>query len=305
MNRTYWACLNLFRCQVNRFKYPVITGGPTYRNVGEMTDQDTFTVSNAVTPTSQIATDDVTFSAGKNGALTLIPRELLEDAGINVADAFMKQYVSEGARQIDRLLISGDETATTSNSGHLGTDPTSTAYDWVLALNGLREIALTASDATDVTTLADADLLTVLQTMGTAGVLGADTPNLVVICDIGTYYDLLALADYKKLNEVGDRATLVNNQFGFWRGIPVIVPDPTVYELTNANGLIEDSHDTTLSSFLTCWRPGIKVGWKRGIEHEMAKVPGVDGYFMTSSFRMDMQVMEAGAVAYGYNVGGS
>jgi hypothetical protein len=294
-----------FQMPSDPYDFPKITGGPVYRLSLENIHQANYALTAAPTPTSKIATDKVTFETKKIAALTLIPRELLEDAGVNAAQAFMEEYVRQGAAARDRVLLSGDETASTSNSGHVGTDPTGTAYDWVLAMNGLRELALTASDGLDVTTLADADFSAVCQLMGLGGKFGIDTTKLAVIGDVGFYYDLIALADYKKLNEVGELATLVSGMQGFWRGAPVIVPDPDVYEFTNATGLIEDSHDTTLSSFLIVHRETQKIGHRRGIEHNMERIPGLDAWFLESSFRMDMQPMEAGGIGYGYNVGGT
>lgn len=292
-----------FQMPSQPFDYPTVTGGPTIRAVAEVEDQANFGVHASVIPVSKITTSKITFSAGKIGALVLGSDELFEDAGVSVADVWSTQLVRKMASAIDEVLISGDETATVANISHLGTDPTGTAYDKILVLDGLRHIAVANSDTAAQTTIAVDSPLALRELMGSRGVFGLDPRDLIIVADPAVYYDIVALEAFESLSDMGSQATLLTGQVGQIKGVPIIVSDEL--EATNASGQIEDSHDSTLASYLVVNRAGLMVGYRRGVQAEMFRVPGAEGWATDITVRLDLQEMEAGMVAMGYNVGGA
>lgn len=280
--------------------YPTIGSGPTVRLVSEITDQTNFTVSNSIIPTSQIATDKITFSAGKIGALTIFSEELYEDSvNIDVLRAFGESFMIAMAQAWDEILLSGDESATVTNISHYGTDPTGTAYDKILAVDGLRHMAVGASDSVAHTAIGADSGITLQKLMGARGRLGLKPKDLVMFVDPGVYYKFLALDAFESLADLGPQATLLTGMVGAVKGVPIVVTDQL--ENTNASGQIEDSHDATKGSFLVVNRRGVIVGKRRDIQIDNTVVPGADGRAIWGTMRFDVQQMEAGHVAYGYN----
>lgn len=297
------SALRSFQMPSNPYNYPIITSGATIRQVAELADQTNLGVHNSIIPTSKMGTDDVTFSAGKVGALVIASWELFEDSAVDIAQMWSHQLIRDMASAIDYVLLNGDESANVTNISHYGADPSSTAYDKILILDGLRHIAVGNSDTVEQTSV-DADSGVALrEVMGARGKYGLDPRKLVHIVDPTVYYDLLGLESIESIADFGDRATLLTGAVGMLKGLPVIVSDEL--EATNASGQIEDSHDSTFGSHLVVNTEMVLVGWRRQIVTELFKVPGTEGYAVDISARLDLQEMESGGVAYGYNVGGT
>jgi len=283
----------------NPYDWPVVTGGPTVRKVAEIADQASFSVPASPIPVSKIGTAKVTFSAGGIGVMVLGSTELFEDSAASVQEVWSTQLIRQMASAIDYVLLNGDETASVANISHYGTDPTGTAYDKILILDGLRHKAFDNSDTTAVATMAITSPTTLRATMGARGKFALQPKDLVLIMDPGVYYKSVLLSDMQSMASVGEQAVLLTGQVGQLVGIPVIVADEL--EATNASGQIEDSHDTTKGSLLVVNRNNIMVGRKREVGMDMVKIPGVEGFAAWTTVRMDLQEMEAGQVAYGYN----
>jgi len=282
------------------WNYPTVGAGPVVRLVSEITDQTNFTVSNSIIPASQVATDKIVFSAGKLGALVLGSEELFEDSiNIDVLRLIVDKFRIAMAQSWDETVMSGDETASVANISHLGTDPTGTVYDKFLAVDGLRHMAIGAADSVAHTTISADSGLTLQKLMGARGRLGIDPRLLVMFVDPGVYYQLVALDAFESLADLGPQATLLTGMVGQIKGVPIVVTDQL--ENTNASGQIEDSHDSTKGSFLVCNKMGIIIGKRRDIKIDSMVAPGADGRAVWATMRFDVQQMEAGHVAYGYN----
>jgi hypothetical protein len=267
--------------------------------VSEVTNQSSFTWAASVFAATKLGTAKTTFTTGKIGAATLFSRELVEDAGFNVVDAFAQEYVRAIAAGIDAVLLSGDESATATNIAHYGVDPTGTAYDYYMACDGLRHIAFANSDTVAHATISADSPATIAALMGARGIIGRDVSNLALICDPGVAYKFDALADYESLADVGPQATLLTGQVGQCKGVPIIVSDEL--ENTEANGRILSTHNSALGSFLVVHRGLNKIGRRRDVGIESEAVRSADGYALFSSVRFDIQSMQAGSVAYGFN----
>lgn len=282
------------------FDVPVITSWGAVRKAAELADQNQLDYANSVFVATQIGTDKVTFSAGKVGALLVIAEELFEDSNVDTAMLVSQALQILMAQAVDDVLLNGDEAATVQNYSHYGTDPTGTAYDKYLVLNGLRRIAVDNSDATAEATFDEDSPATVGKLMGARGIIGRDIKNSVMVLDPGVAWVADALDAYESLSDVGPQATLLTGQVGSLKGVPLVVSDELEY--ANVSGQVEDSHDGTKGTFLRIWRPGCWIGYKRGVRIEANRQPHTDGFVASCSVRLDVQAMQAGAVAYGYNV---
>lgn len=312
MNSTAWYAfmlesrvlqtLGMFRMPTNPFTWPAITGGPNFRKVSEVTDLSQGNLGSSNRPTSKPTTSALTFNClGEGiGALAIVSSVLFEDAGLSVADVISQQFARNGARDIDYVLLNGDESANATNISHYGADPTGTAYDKILILDGLRHKAFDNTDTADVSTV-DIDDLAVLQAkMGARGIIGTDLGNLVCFVDPGVYYKLKVLTAFRTYDQAGpDMFTLKNGYVGIWDGIPVVVSDEL--ENCDASGHILSTHADAKGNILLVHRLLNKVGFRREMAIEAGTVPHTGMFAMSASVRFDLQAMEAGSVAYGYD----
>lgn len=282
------------------FDYPKITSGPTFVKGAELSDAANFNVASLNIDYTDIGTDKVTFEAGKLQAVTLYSQELVEDSAVAWAEAASRVYVQEMAHAFDYVLLNGDTSASATNISFFGTDPgTTTATKRILTFDGIRK-GIIAGDQTAVATIADDSILSVMATMGNRGVIGRDIRNLVCIAPPEVAYKLDALDAYEGLDKVGSQATLLTGQLGFWRSVPVIVSED--FPQTDANGRVDDTASTnTKGAFIVANRNAIMIGMRRMPQIEQMKVPGVDGGYITASLRADVNLMEEGAAAMGYN----
>ena len=283
------------------FDYPKITKGPTFVSGAELEDAANFNIGNSAVDYSQLSTGKVIYTAGKLSANTLYSEELVEDSAVAFAEAAARVYVEEMAHALDFVLLNGDKSDTVTNISFYGTKPSAaTATKRILTMDGIRH-GIAAADQTAIANLADDSILTILATMGSRGVIGRDIRNLVCICPPEVAYKLDALSAYESLEKVGEHATLLRGQLGFWRSVPLIVTED--FPETDANGRVDDTPaSNSVGSFIVAHRGALKVGMKRLPMLEQGRVPGVDGNFISASMRADVNLLEAGAAALAYNV---
>lgn len=290
--------LQQFQMPSQPYNYPTVSGGPQMRQMAEPANIGHADVSSGVYPTDKMTTGSVPFSAGKIGVMALVSKELMEDAGLMVTDVLSRQFIRNAARDIDYVLLNGDQRTAATNISH-SADPSATAYNYVLVLDGLRRIAQANSDSTSIGTIATTTDSVVQKLMGTRGVIGLDIPNLVHIVDPLFYYKLRDLADFASVDKIADRAVLLTGQVGAWKGVPVVVS--AELEGTDNNGLYPATHDGAKGQMVTVHRPSVLVGFKRQVQMEQGHLQHTDLYAMSASVRLDIQSLEAGGVGWGYN----
>lgn len=282
------------------FDYPKMTSGPTFVRATEITDAANFAVSNLNYDTSRPGTGKVRFTAGKLAAATLYTEEQIEDSNIAFSEAMARLYVTEMAHAFDFVLLNGDTSANTTNISFYGTNPNNnTATKRILTFNGIRK-GIAAADQTAVANITDESILPVMATMGSRGIIGRDIRNLVCIAPPEVGYKLDALSAYEGFDKVGAQATLLTGQLGFWRSVPVVVTEE--YPETDQNGRVDDTAATNnKGAWIVAHRNSIMIGMRRMPRIEQQKVPGVDGSWITASLRADVNLLEPGAAAMGYN----
>lgn len=294
-----FGLLNSFQMPSNPYNMPKVTAFPQIRFVNEWSSQSQFSIPTAPHPASKPTTDKVTFTVrGFLGAMTLASRMLSHFANVDVVDMITTSLRKEMAYWMDYVLLNGDETETASNSGH-GADPTGTAWDSLLLVNGLRELAKTGSVTAATATIGTDTFATLGAKMGTRGIMGLDIPNLVAVVDPGSQFKINALSSYESINDVGAaNATLLTGQVGAVKGVPVI---PALQlELTDASGDYEETHAAgTKGQQVLIWRPGLMIGRMGDVVLDVQNFMG--RWMAYTEFAFDVQQMESGAVALGYN----
>ena len=123
---------------------------------------------------------------------------------------------------VRRVVISTDEALLVADSavaGNSGTVPT--GFNGCSTLAGDNSAEYTQLGAFgDPTTIAD--LQQVRRAMGVWGLMPGDCTYIV---SQNVYYDLLEDPDFRTMDVIGDRATILRGQIGMINGSPVIISD--------------------------------------------------------------------------------
>jgi hypothetical protein len=288
-----------FQMPSNPFDFPTLdTGLNLRRRVLETTDRAQMSIPTSTFPDSKPTTGKITFTAGKIGGLSMMSREWFEDGGLSVANEMATAFARAGGATIDDVLLNGDEQTGATNISHYGAAPTGTPYDGYLVLDGLRKIAVGNSDSADETDATlDADsIIQGMKLMGARGRLAVDKTKLAVICDPGVHWKMLPLTNFVTMDKVGTLASILTGMVGVWYGVSTVISDQLEY-LTSSENRMPSTHDGVDGQFLIVNRDLIKIGYRRQVEVEQGPIQHTEGYVMSWSVRLDIQAMEAGAVA--------
>ncbi len=259
--------------------------------------------SNLTTESSKPGTAQVTYTAGKTGAISFWSEEMAEDSIIPIEPQFRDQYGIAMAHNLDYILLNGDETTTTLNISSWGTSLT---VERALVLDGLRHDALISGTNTTRSggTLTIDDINATRKKMGTNGVFGANNSDLVIFCDVPTSYKFEDLDEVLTIDKFGPQATVLRGELGRLKNIPII--RSTDYVLTDSSGYINDTAgDNTLGSFIIVNRRGVKVGWRRRPRIVVGQVPYGDAWYIIMLARLDIGFQSGtsgGYVGMSYNL---
>jgi HK97 family phage prohead protease len=175
-------------------------------------------VDNGSTGNAQVHTlTDITLVAHKLAAKEYIGYEEEEDTILPIMSVVRDAIVRRMARSSDIAILRGD----------VGVQA-SAATD-VYPFNGLATLAVDASDtwvSGGGQVYASREPVTVLDLSKARQVLGnwgLNPQDVVYIVSPDTYYELLQDSDFRTMDMVGDRATILTGQIGMVNGSPVIV----------------------------------------------------------------------------------
>ncbi len=271
---------------------PRLTGLGTVKTISETTT-DTATQPVAV---SNPGTAQVKHTVGKHAARFYVSREATEDQIVStipvLRDAMRRAFMEAQ----EEAIISGDS-ASALDSGM-------TAGDHLSIFDGLRDIAInTLTGATlDMSALtAPSDVNELRKLMGKWGV---DVAQLRLILPYNRFFKWLKDAEFKTLDNVGPRATLLTGQMAAVAGIPVFVSSKFRQDL-NATGTY-DGVTTTKHAYLLVNVAGFKNVLKRDIEIRVSDELRLefDQLVIFGTRRIGFQAQQGTekTVSYGYNL---
>jgi hypothetical protein len=291
-----------FNMPSNPYNHPRLSTGVTIRRVSEAANMTALNWGASSFPVTRIGTTNVTFNVvDKFGAAIMWTLELDRYSQVNKVEAYRARFVEDMAKAADRILLHGDETATTSNISHIGTDPTGTAYDSYLLVDGLRHHALVTATGQGSDRAGAGFLPQFLLSMRKRmGILGLDPRECVAFIDPTLYYNMLGAELVFSVEKYGDQAPIRTGELGSLDGVPLVVSEEM--ELVNASGQLEDSHDSTQSSCLMI-RPGVmKIG--KTFEQSMGTefITAGPGSVMWAYMGFDWQIFQSTGLAYDYDI---
>mgnify|MGYP003637011671 CR=1 FL=1 len=248
---------------------------------------------------SSPGTAKVTLSANKLIGRTNFSYEVDEDAIVAVLPMVTENLASSAADALEGAIINGDTTAT-----HQDTDYEAVSGHHAKLFKGLRKYALAGSCSTSLATggISAANLLTLKKNMGRWGIRPRD---LMILCGVNGYNDLLGLDETLTADKVGSNAArILTGEAPTLYGIRVVV-SANVREDLNASG-VDDGVTDTKGSIMLVHRPSWIMGVRRGFTVEVDRDIQQQVNIVVASFRRDMQPLEAPSAALpsvwmGYN----
>jgi hypothetical protein len=296
------GALDNFNMPSNPYDYPVVGAGPSVRRLTENANQSVQAWTASPYTLTRMATSGKTFRVvDRVGAAALWTYEFQNYAQIDKMAAFTQSFVDQFAIAMDRMLLHGDEAATATNIGHYGADPTGTAYDYQMVVDGLRDHCLVVASGQSASHAGAAITYAAFNTARTRmGVLGINPDDLIAFVNPALYFSMLGLTELKTLDVFGPQATVLTGQIGAIGGMPVIVSSEL--ELANASGQLPSAHNGTLSQILLVNRRAVKVGRLVDFTIKTGEVDASDAMFIKAYTGFDVQVMQSTGVSYTYNI---
>jgi len=184
-------------------------------------------------------TSSVTFTAKKLAVRTIFSEEINEASIINIIDFVRQKIATALANGVETATINGDDSAT-----HQDGDVTS-ATDARKAWDGYRKITR-ANGKIDAggNALAAADIRNARKTLDKFGINPAE---LAIVAGVNGFHQMLAESDsngfndFRTLDKLGAKATILTGQLGAFDGMPVIVSE-YIREDVGASGVYDGTN---------------------------------------------------------------
>lgn len=272
--------------------------------MGDVTFYTPTTEGASVTATD-LATAKRTLTAYTIRGQVDITDELEQDAVIALIPQIRSRLVENAAKEMDKLILLADtETGATGNINSDDAAPTA-GSDYLLGFNGLIKYALVTNSGqkSDLATLEIADFGTLLGLLDGKYII--DPEKLAWISDPWTYAKALQLSDFRTVDKLGNRATLVSGQLGAVYGIPYVATDAMTKVDDDGKYTITDpaTNDTDGRLVLVhrdMWKVGVRQPTRVATERSEAK--GITS--LVVSFRLALVSFNADGkyVSIGYNI---
>lgn len=252
--------------------------------IPEGTDELTGETSTDSIPTRTPTTGKLTFNAKAFKVRGLVSDEASEDSIINMVDYMRMKLVQSIAEGLEGVIINGDDSST-----HQDSDIT-LATDYRKSMDGLRIL----SDSGTATRDNGGGAFTALEILNVFGAMGkfAANPNetLIIMSPIGLVH---AVGDPNMLtvDQIGNRATLLNGQVGSLFGRPVLVSGKVREDLNNSG--VHDGVTTDKTLVLVAHRPSWAIGDRRSVTVESAKDIVTGKFIIVVTWRGEFKRMQA------------
>lgn len=233
-----------------------------------------------------------------------ISDELDQDSVIAILPQIRAALTRRGAEVLDKVILKGDtEAGATGNINSDDAAPGGTE-DYLLGFDGLIKYALVTNSgqSSDLGALAVADFGTL---MGLLQKYAVDFERLAWISGWYTYLFAVTMSDFRTVDKLGAKATLLTGQVGAVYNIPYIcsgemekVDDDGKYTTTSPSS--NDTDGRLLLVHRDMWRVGVRKPFRIATERSEAK----GQTSLVGTMRIALNSYDAAGVhtAIGYNV---
>jgi len=228
-----------------------------------------------------VPTDDITINQ-KQYVMRIDITDQLSKFNVMGAEKFesmLKDKIAKSmARTIEASIINGDiVTASTGNVNLDDSTPPSPSY--YLKGDGLRKVAIGASQTNNVGAMDEADFLTAIKDMGE---YSSDKANLLWLFNSETYTKALGLDAFQNANERGKGSTIEGNAITNIYGIDLYTPRDL--KLAEADGKQSTTAgNNTLGQFQLLWKPAVQYGFHGNLNMKLYDF-GAQGYQLEAWF---------------------
>lgn len=267
----------------DNYTYPLLTTRPKFYGRANST-----TIADQ---TSAPGTGGFTLIAKKLMAQVELEYELEEDSIIPVIPQITESLGLAAADAWESALINGDVTAT-----HQDSDINAIANAAEKYYAGLRKLALAGNLKVDLSTggIVKANLKAMRKKLGK---YGKNPRDLVWLCGINGYNEMINLDEVFTLDKFGNRATVQTGELFFYKGIQIMVCSG-IREDLNAAG-VYDGSTTTKGSIMLAYLPHFLTGRRRDFTLELDKDISKQTRWLVASFRKAFQAQETPALSTG------
>lgn len=250
--------------------------------------------------TMQALTDSkVTLAAKKLRSRIVFSGEVEEDAIVPQLALYRRGVIRGFQEGLADAIINGDEAATgdldntTSSRTHFGKACPAAGTDARRIFDGLRSFV--ADNAATPDTFidhggGDITAAAVVSMLAKMGEWGANPQMLALFTSYVGHANMLDDTDFKTIDVMGDRATLLTGQIGSMFGIPIFVSRRYPVNLTNSDGKIAATTDSNLrTGAILVNRDAVVVGNRRRLTLETERYVATDTNEIVAFWRGDME----------------
>lgn len=278
----------------NPYTYPIkISHGTAYKGVEPTSD------SPSMYKTSNIGTDNLTFTAVKLIANYDLSEEMTEDAVVPILPVLKEDMAEAQARGEDQAIINGDTSTT-----HLDTGYTVDNDDARRCWNGLRDMTISTlkQDGSTWSTSAGLSLFRALRE--DMKIYGLKSNDLAILANTNMIGKFKNVAEVTTVEKIGSVATIIDGEIKKFDGVQ-IVPTEILEENQNASG-IYDGTTETLTQYLLVHKPSFWRGMRRSFTLDFVRKPLTGMEYLVSTTRKQWKPIRNSAtqplVGWQYNI---
>lgn len=229
-----------------------------------------------------------------------------DDAVIAMIPEIRATLIRNAASVIDSVLLNGDTTGASANINKYGAAVVGTEA-YLLGFDGIIHYCLNEvpGQKSSLTTLEDTDFLTLIALLGKY----ADDPKrCLFVLDRNVKNKALDITEFKTLDMIGEKATILIGQIAQAFGVPAILSSQI--EKSDANGRVDgaNSANNTLGRMLLLNRDAWAFGIRRAVRVRTERSEAKSMTSLVATFRIALQAFGDRAdakychTALGYNI---
>lgn len=237
--------------------------------------------------------DRRTFDVERMRAVIIATGEFQEESIIPIYDYMIGEAMDSIRRAAEDTFINGDETSPYIDADLASTVDTTGGCDNRILWHGLRSYIAANAATIAAGTVTHADVSDFVAARVMLDKYGLEPGDLLYICSVKSYLDLLDVEQFLTTDKIGERATVVTGQVGSVMGTPVVSSGYVRNDLaaTGVNTTTTDDY----TEMLLVHRPSWWIGNWRGITTEPERLAMYNQDVVYAWYAADIQKVRPNA----------